>query len=180
MDRKLSDYLPYVIRGYDIYRDLSDAEQPEFDLAWDNADEILDNQFLFTAGELGLSRWEKILGITPKGTETLLERRTRILARCNEELPYTLRRLRNILATLCGEGNSWAEIEENTYLLKVGIGSSAVRNFADVVSLLERITPVNLVYSIRLDLKTDPMDINIGHWMHTGDYITLGKVALSA
>ena len=38
-----------------------ESEQPEFDQAWGNADDLLNNQFISTAGNMGLSRWEKIL-----------------------------------------------------------------------------------------------------------------------
>ena len=105
MDRKLINYLPYVVRDYAEFKGISEAEQPEFESAWDSSDDLLNNQFISTAGNLGLSRWEKILGITPKGTDTLEDRRFRILTRLNEELPYTLPQLRNILETLCGSGN---------------------------------------------------------------------------
>lgn len=102
MDRKLINYLPYVVRDYAEFKGISEAEQPEFESAWGSSDDLLNNQFISTAGNLGLSRWEKILGITTKGTDTLEDRRFRILTRLNEELPYTLPQLRNILETLCG------------------------------------------------------------------------------
>ena len=104
MERKLIDYLPYAVRDFKEYEGIMESEQPEFDQAWGNADDLLNNQFISTAGNVGLSRWEKILEITPKGTDSLEDRRFRILTRINEELPYTLPQLRNILETLCGPG----------------------------------------------------------------------------
>ncbi len=148
MERKLIDYLPYVVRDYAEYQGLTAGEQPEFELAWDRVNELLDNQFVLTAGNLGLSRWERILGIVPKATDALEERRFRILTRLNEELPYTLPQLRNILRTLCGEGNFRAEIEAGSYELIVKIGLAAKRHFKDVEALLERISPVNLVINL--------------------------------
>ena len=90
MDRKLINYLPYVVRDYAEFQGITGAEQPEFENAWAAVDDLLNNQFIKTAGNLGLSRWEKILGISPKGTDTLDDRRFRVLTRLNEELPYTL------------------------------------------------------------------------------------------
>ena len=110
-------------------------------------DDLLANQFIKTAGNLGLSRWEKILGITPKGTDTLDDRRFRVLARLNEELPYTLPQLRVILENLCGPGNSSAEVTDYTLLVKVGV--AAKKNFEDVQNLLERVAPVNLVLVVQ-------------------------------
>ena len=148
MDRKLINYLPYVVRDYAEFKGISEAEQPEFESAWGSSDDLLNNQFISTAGNLGLSRWEKILGITPKGTDTLEDRRFRILTRLNEELPYTLPRLRNILETLCGSGNYSAEVMEGTYQLIVKIGLAAKNNFSDVESLLDRVVPQNLIVTL--------------------------------
>ena len=94
MDRKLINYLPYVVRDYAEFQGITGAEQPEVETAWAAADDLLANQFIKTAGNLGLSRWEKILGITPKGTDTLDDRRFRVLARMKEALPSTLPQLR--------------------------------------------------------------------------------------
>lgn len=148
MERKLLDYLPYVIRDYAEYQGLMAGEQPEFERVWDRTDELLENQFVLSAGNLGLSRWEEILGIIPKATDSLEDRRFRVLTRLNEELPYTLPQLRNILQTLCGEGNFSAEIEAETYELIVKIGLAARRNFSDVEALLERVSPENLILNL--------------------------------
>lgn len=148
MERKLIDYLPYVIRDYAEFQGIMGSEQPEIEKTWNTTDDLLDNQFIPTAGNMGLSRWEKILGITPKGTDTLDDRRFRVLTRLNEELPYTLPQLRNILETLCGKDNCSADMEEGTYQLLVKIGLAAKNNFNDVESLLNRVVPQNMVVTL--------------------------------
>lgn len=148
MERKLINYLPYVVRDYAEFKGILEAEQPEIETAWDFADDLLNNQFISTAGNVGLARWEKILEIVPKGSDTLEDRRFRILTRLNEELPYTLPQLRNILETLCGSGNYSAEIVEGTYILIVKVGLEAKNNFRDVEALLNRVVPENLVIDV--------------------------------
>ncbi len=71
MERKLIDYLPYVIRDYAEFQGIMGSEQPEIEKAWNTTDDLLDNQFISTAGNVGLSRWEKILEITPRGLTAL-------------------------------------------------------------------------------------------------------------
>ena len=141
MERNLMDYLPQFLRDYAEFQGIMGAEQPEFQRAWDEADALLDNQFVETAGELGLSRWEKILGIVPKGTDRLDDRRFRILTRINEELPYTLPQLKIMLETLFGKDHYSVVMEENSYILQVKVGLAAKNNFSDVESLLKRVTP---------------------------------------
>lgn len=147
MTRSLMSYLPYVLRDYTEIQAILVGQQPELDQAWEAAETLLDNQFIVSAEGLGLSRWEKILGITPKGTDSFTDRRFRILARWNEELPYTIRQLRAILETLCGSGNYTAEMA-GEYTLSVKVGLAAKNNFADVQAMLERVTPQNLVLSV--------------------------------
>ena len=138
MERKLIDYLPYVIRDYAEFQGIMGSEQPEIEKAWNTTDDLLNNQFIPTAGNMGLSRC----------TDSLEDRRFRILTRINEELPYTLPQLRNILETLCGKGNYSADVEEGTYQLLVKIGLAAKNNFNDVESLLNRVVPQNMVVTL--------------------------------
>lgn len=163
MERKLINYLPYVVRDYDVFKAMMEAEQPEFETAWASVNDLMNNQFISTAGNMGLSRWEQILEITPKGTDTLDDRRFRILTRINEELPYTLPQLRVILETLCGAGNYSATVEEGTYILAVKIGLAAKKNFSDVEALLQRVVPANMVVDLSQLYNTH---IELGRFTH--------------
>ena len=147
MERKIIDYLPDVVRGYDEFAGIAAGQQVEFEKAWDKADSLLADQFILTAGESGISRWEKILGIVPKGTDTLDDRRFRVLTRLNEELPYTLPKLREMLSNLCG-GKFTAELSD--YTLSVKLGLSAKSNYSDVVTLLDRVIPANILAEVSL------------------------------
>lgn len=148
MERNLIDYLPEVIREFQEFKGITAGQQPEFEQAWDSTDAVMNNQFVLTAGNLGLSRWEAILDIVPKATDSLDDRRFRVLSRMNEQLPYTLPQLRNILETLCGASNYTAKIDEETYILIVKIGIAAKNNYSDVESLLDRVTPQELVVEL--------------------------------
>lgn len=148
MERKLIHYLPYVVRDYDVFKAMMEAEQPEFETAWASVNDLMDNQFISTAGNLGLTRWERIFGITPKGTDTLDDRRFRILTRINEELPYTLPQLLAILETICGKDNYSVTVDAGTYILVVKIGLAALSNFSDVEALLQRVIPANMVVDL--------------------------------
>ena len=142
MTRSLMSYLPYVLRDYTEIQAILVGQQPELDQVWEAAESLLENQFIVSAEGLGLGRWEKILGITPKGTDSLEDRRFRILARWNEELPYTIKQLRAILETLCGTGNYTAEMD-GAYTLSVKVGLAARNNFADVQAM-----PQNLALAL--------------------------------
>ena len=56
MERQLINYLPHVVRDFAEVQGINAAEQPEFERVWDAVDDLLDNQFITTAGNTGLSR----------------------------------------------------------------------------------------------------------------------------
>ena len=93
MERNMLDYLPDALRPYRELRAMAAGWQALFDGLWRAADQALDDQFVTTAGEYGLSRWESMLGIRAKGTESLDKRRARVLSRLLEQLPFTMRGL---------------------------------------------------------------------------------------
>lgn len=80
MRKKLQDYLPPILLKTYEFPLLCDTEQPEIDRLRDAADAVLDAQFISTAGETAIARYEKIFKITPMDTDTLDERRFRVLA----------------------------------------------------------------------------------------------------
>lgn len=60
-DVDLVSYLPPYLVGYEENHATLEAENPEFILVWNAADRVLYNEFIETANEYGISRFEKIL-----------------------------------------------------------------------------------------------------------------------
>lgn len=129
---------------------LCNTEQREFDRLNTAVDEVLDTQFVSTAGERGIARYEKIFGITPMDTDTLDERRFRVLAKINAQLPFSIRRLRQQLSTLCGEDGYKLEVNGGVYTLTVKVALTAKRNQQAVEELLADIVPANMVCTTSL------------------------------
>ena len=150
MRKKLQDYLPPILLKTYEFPLLCDTEQPEFDRLSDAADETLSDQFVETAGERGLARYEKIFGITPMDTDTLDERRFKVLTRINTQLPFSVRRLRQQLETLCGADGYKLELNGDRYTLTVKVALTAKRNQQAVEELLADIVPANMVCTTSL------------------------------
>ena len=98
MRKKLQDYLPPILLKTYEFPLLCETEQPEIDRLHDAADAVLDAQFLSTAGEYAIQRYEKIFGVVPQDTDTLDERRFKVLTRINTQLPFSVRRLGRLQA----------------------------------------------------------------------------------
>ncbi len=129
-DRKLVDYLPPVLQTVLEFMAITDAQQPEFERAWEALNLVMDNQFIDTATEEGVDLWEKELNIIPLNTETLEERKQRIKIAWTYGVVYTYNWLVGWLKTSCGETNRLPTINE--YTLRVMLPVSV-----DYISLLE-------------------------------------------
>lgn len=150
MRKKLQDYLPPILLKTYEFPLLCDTEQPEIDRLHDAADAVLDAQFISTAGETAIARYEKIFGITPMDTDALAERRFKVLTRINTQLPFSVRRLRQQLATLCGADGYKLELDGDRYTLSVKVALTAKRNQQAVEELLADIVPANMVCTTSL------------------------------
>ena len=150
MRKKLQNYLPPILLKTYEFPLLCETEQPEIDRLHDAADAVLDAQFISTAGATAIARYEKIFGITPMDTDTLDERRFKVLTRINTQLPFSVRRLRQQLATLCGEDGYKLELDGDRYTLTVKVALTAKRNQQAVEELLADIVPANMVCTTSL------------------------------
>ena len=150
MDRKLIDYLPSFVGEYKEIKAIMNAEQPVFEKVWEDTENVLADQFVSSATEKGIARYEKILGIVPKATYTLEERRFNILARMNEQLPYTMESLKVSLASLCGEDGYALKLNTDTYTLTVKLALSNENNIEAVSELLYKMLPANIVQLVAM------------------------------
>ena len=147
--------LPPLFREYEENKQIMTvAEDPEFNHAWQIADNILDDAFVMDATENGVKRYEKELGIVPKATSTLHERKFIILSKYQESLPFTMRKLNMQLEVLCGAGNYYINLVNDDYLLKIRIALVSQNNLPDVRKMLESILPANMVLDLDLSYNT--------------------------
>ena len=154
MERNMLDYLPDTLRPYRELRAMAAGWQALFDGLWRAADQALDDQFVTSAGEYGLSRWESMLGIRVKGTESLDKRRARVLSRLLEQLPFTMRGLLVQLETLCGGDGFTVELREGNNVLYVRCPLALKQYREDARGLLERIVPAALRIDFDLERNT--------------------------
>ena len=162
MDREINilNYLPDFLKEFSEIRQLADAENAELLSAWETLGNVMNDQFVKDSTENGIKNWERILKITPKGSETLDERKFRILTRLNEKLPFTYIGLERQLASLCGEEGYLLKLLNNEYTLIVKVALKAKSNFEDIKKLLQRIVPANMIVDLSLLYNT--------HWLLEG------------
>lgn len=154
MDRKLIEYLPLYVRDYKEIQEIMKTDELEISEMWKCLEGLLNDQFVQVSTDAGLARWETILGIIPKNTDTFDERRFRILARLNEQLPYTVPTINEQLSSLCGKDGYLFLLDNDNYSITVKLALSNKNNFEDVMDYLRRVVPANMEIIISLLYNT--------------------------
>lgn len=139
----LVSYLPSFLAEYKETNVILEAENPEFILVWKAADRVLYNEFIATADEYGISRFEKILNILPSSDDTLESRRVRVQAKWFINIPYTWRKLLEKLASMCVNGFT-ATLKG--YHIKVQVMDLDIRFAKDVYGIVSLMLPANMVF----------------------------------
>lgn len=149
-DRKLINYLPTFMQQYKELATIMETEQVEIDSLWSETNNVLSDQFILEATENGVKRWENILEISPKDTDTLDERKFRILTKMNQELPFTLRKLEQILLNLCGNNMFSINVNAAEYHVEIKLALANKNNYQDVVDVLKKMIPANMTQWVQI------------------------------
>lgn len=163
IDRKLIDYLPPFVQEYKEIATIMGVEQFEIDQLWAESDNAFADQFIMDATENGVSRRESILDISPKGTDTLDERKFRILTKLNQELPYTMRKLEQALTNLCGEDGYSIVMNPAEYYIEVKLGISNASNYSEVENILKKMIPANMMSTVSIKYNSNSILTQFTH-----------------
>ena len=145
-DVDLVSYLPPFIAEFREINSTLTAENPEFKIVWEAADRVLKNEFIATADEYGISRFERILKIYPSTEDTLESRRARVQARWFASLPYTWRMLLEKLISICGENGFTISKDFLFYKINLEVNLDIFGQAEELERLIEVMTPCNMVF----------------------------------
>ena len=144
---RVQRYYPNVIANADEFKQLAILENEEFKSIWEVLFKWFKNKFVYEADLQGIQRWEEMLKIIPKSKETLEDRRSNILVKINSMLPYTIRRLKQILDLKFGKDNA-IPITTKNYELIINFNNEIELNAKTMRALLRAIIPANLIFKI--------------------------------
>lgn len=152
----LAEYLPPFLREYKEIKAITEAENPEFARLYAEAEKVLRNEFIDTADEEGMARFEKLLGILPSKDDTLESRRARVYSRWFTELPYTLKMFVGRLAQMSG-GTEFSVTEDyEHYRVRVETCFELFGQVDELERLVELMFPCNIIADVKNTIKIRP------------------------
>lgn len=140
----LISYLPQFVQEYREIKQVMIGETPEIQILEDETEIIKNNQFILTCDEVGIRRFEILLGITPNPDDTLDARISRVITRWNDSIPYTYRGLIDKLNIMCGEGNYTILPNFNAYELELVVSLPLSGQVEELDYMLDYMIPANI------------------------------------
>jgi len=172
MDRELIEYIPQILQNTEEYKAiLNDGEQEQVNILWQEITNTLNNQFVQSANEAGISRYEKMLNIVPNTYDTLDARKSRILTRWYDPIAYTMETLKDKLTALCGEGNYSINADFTNYSMTITASLPLSGQVRELEKMLMELIPANIVVTIVNNLVRD-----VQNDMYQGTVITENKI----
>lgn len=142
--------LPPILQDKKEYINVCQTQDKEFIFLYSKINDCLNDQYLHDLTLDGIKRWEKIMKITPKASETLEDRRFRIINRYLNKLPYTMASLKELLNTLCGEDGYLIDYDVLTFTIKIRLELTVKHQLEEVKRTLYHVIPTNIVQDIDL------------------------------
>ena len=167
---RLKKYLPEFISNIKEFQQLDAAVSVEINKLRDKLLQLQDNQFIETANDEGLSRYEKMLSIPY--AEDVATRRFNILNKYNSTIPFTLTWLTNMLNTTLGKGNFLLDMNYNQYTLTISVLALKEHLIETLYKDLRKKIPCNLVLNITT-LAPVEVDSYEGVYIRTADTINI-------
>ena len=98
-DVNLYNNLPDFMQQYKEIQAIFNIENIDLTKLWNEIRRSFNNSFIFTTDVLGISKFEKMMNIYPKATDSLKDRQLRVYIKWNATLPYTWKWLEEFLIT---------------------------------------------------------------------------------
>ena len=138
-------YLPPFLKEFLEMREILGAEEPEFQELVKQYDDVLKDNFIVTATERGIARFESTLGIRPDASASLETRRSAVLTKWWDVTPYTLRTLKNRIAMIQGNSNIQISFDkDNPYCIQIVTRLETAGQVDDLAYIIQTMLPANL------------------------------------
>ncbi len=167
---RLKKYLPEFVSEIKEFQELDKVCSLEIDELRKKLQQLQDNQFIETANNEGLRKYEQMLNIGY--VEDVATRKFNILNKYNSTIPFTLSWLNNMLNTTLGKGNFLLDIDYKCYTLTISVVALKEHLIPMIYDDLRRKIPCNLVLNVTT-LEPIQMDYYVGMQIRTADEIRI-------
>ena len=144
---KAKAYVPSIYKGFIEMDTIVDVDDKMIDIVENELKNLIDNQWILTATEEGISQWEQMLDIVSTPSEEDLEfRRNRLINRVSSRIPFTKVSLKNKLDAIIGEGNYILTIDNNEYIIYLESSATNQIWHSEIMLTMNNMKPCNMKF----------------------------------
>ena len=144
------------MQSFKELREITRVEETQLNQIDEDVAQILNEAFIMDCSEYGIQKYESILGILPEITDSLEDRKARVLIRWNDSLPYTIRTLIEKLNSYCGVNNYDLVLDRlNDYEITIYTHFRLHTAIQELEATLDKMIPLNVHYETFNDLVRD-------------------------
>lgn len=143
-------YFPTHIKKIDEFKEIAGAYDKSLAVAWKNLGTIYDNNYFDGMDESECEYWEKRFGITVNPLDTLEDRRNRIRGYSVSDLPYTEKKMREMLTAMCGTDGFTFVPDPSVKKLKVGVKLTGQQLVTNITEILRKMIPADMELEVAL------------------------------
>lgn len=140
--------IPYALKGIPDLEQTYEAIDEQMEKLNGAIYQMGEDVYFENMSEDRVKRWEKMLDLTPKDTDTLSERRFAIHSRVVDKLPYSYRVIMSDLLALAPDAAMTIDYSGPSVDVQIAITSQS--NVSAVDDLLDRKLPLNMTYTITI------------------------------
>lgn len=156
--RQLTEYLPLFMQQFKEVKEIMRVQDLEFERIASATEKVLNNAFIENCDEYGIKKYEDLLGIVISAEDTLETRKSRVLLRWNNEIPYTYRVLIAKLNSYCGVNNYSLQGDLTRYEVNICTHFRVPEQMKELENLLETILPMNIAFEIVNEVTVSDAD----------------------
>lgn len=157
------EYWPEHIKRMKDFKAISDAYNFILDGIWEACNKTENNQYLDTLDEDGCSRQERFLGITANPSDNLDERKRRIKGYYATSLPYTEKRLIEVLQAMCGEDGFELVVNSTLRTIDIKVKLNSICLVNNVEELAKRMRPCDMVLTVSVIYNIHARFVGMAH-----------------
>lgn len=171
-DVDVGRYYPSVLAPSKEFQSIANAENPEVEKLWQVIWKQFTNTFVYDLDEDGATRWEQMLNLYPAVGTSLENRRKDILSKINSLLPYTYRKLQEMLDSIYGADKVKVNLNYNKYGLWLDVAGPLILKSLSMREFTRVIAPANLTMNVSNTIKLD-FELNYGGVIRQTKHISI-------
>lgn len=170
---KLIEYMPQYLKNIREFQEIFKSEDEQLEYMSNLIAKMLTEVIVKTADSYGLERYEKIYNITDIAT-TIEARRTNILLKMNNRVPYSKKWLTNLLDAVIGKDKYILSIDESTYSINIEMSLTYSEAAETLKKELSLEIPANM--KLQYDFSTEIKLYTAVIVMQQSEYMTIDAV----